>query len=294
MKIFKFSSSLMLLVLLLGALSACGNNISLSPGVLPTVTPLISSSPGASESPGVSPSPGSPVSPTISLPASPSPSPSVSPTISPAVSPSAVGEDRKVTICHATGSQTNPYEQITISENAVPAHQNNHRDDIIPAPAEGCPTTRGSASPSATPGVSPSISPVVSPGVSPSVDVAARKVTICHSTGSKSNPFVEITISEDAVPAHQNNHQDDIIPAPAGGCPTAQPSPEQSKNAKPSTPKPTKEATEVKGNNGNNGNGNANNGNQGGNGKGNGNGNQGSNGNGNGNQGGGNKGGGNK
>ena len=46
------------------------------------------------------------------------------------------------------------------------------------------------------------------------------KVTICHATGSATNPFVEITISVNAVAAHER-HQDgeDIIPAPAGGCP---------------------------------------------------------------------------
>jgi pyocin large subunit-like protein len=46
------------------------------------------------------------------------------------------------------------------------------------------------------------------------------KVTICHATGSATNPYVEITISVNAVAAHER-HQDgrDIIPAPAGGCP---------------------------------------------------------------------------
>ena len=52
----------------------------------------------------------------------------------------------KTTLCHATGSTTNPYVTITISNNAVPAHQR-HQDgrDIIPAPAGGCPTTAASA-----------------------------------------------------------------------------------------------------------------------------------------------------
>jgi hypothetical protein len=50
----------------------------------------------------------------------------------------------------------------------------------------------------------------------------AGKTTICHATGSATNPFVTITISDNALPAHRR-HQDgrDIIPAPAGGCPTA-------------------------------------------------------------------------
>src|SRR5215208_3605193 len=45
----------------------------------------------------------------------------------------------------------------------------------------------------------------------------AGKTTICHATGSTKNPFVTITISNNAIPAHQR-HQDgrDIIPATAG------------------------------------------------------------------------------
>jgi hypothetical protein len=61
-------------------------------------------------------------------------------------------EDRpagKITICHATKSTTNPYVEITISVNGLhghgPAEDPHHHagswQDIIPAPAEGCPTT---------------------------------------------------------------------------------------------------------------------------------------------------------
>jgi hypothetical protein len=46
----------------------------------------------------------------------------------------------KVTICHATGSASNPYVEITISKSAVQAHEN-HAGDIIPAPSTGCPMT---------------------------------------------------------------------------------------------------------------------------------------------------------
>jgi len=49
-------------------------------------------------------------------------------------------DDGKVTICHATGSATNPYVEITISVNAVAAHERHQGGrDIIPAPEEGCP-----------------------------------------------------------------------------------------------------------------------------------------------------------
>ena len=46
----------------------------------------------------------------------------------------------KTTICHATGSETNPYVQITVSNNALAAHSRHQGGrDIIPAPEDGCP-----------------------------------------------------------------------------------------------------------------------------------------------------------
>ena len=49
-----------------------------------------------------------------------------------------------------------------------------------------------------------------------------HKVTICHATGSTSNPYVVITVDVHALKAH-TQHQDgrDVIPAPSGGCPAA-------------------------------------------------------------------------
>ncbi len=53
--------------------------------------------------------------------------------------------------------------------------------------------------------------------------IQAARITICHNTGN--GTFVEITINENAIsPAHdvrENGHPFvDIIPAPAGGCPS--------------------------------------------------------------------------
>jgi hypothetical protein len=45
-----------------------------------------------------------------------------------------------------------------------------------------------------------------------------HKVTICHRTGSKENPYRRITISSNALDSHRRHG--DIIPAPLGGCPT--------------------------------------------------------------------------
>ena len=49
------------------------------------------------------------------------------------------------------------------------------------------------------------------------------KVTICHATGSETNPYVEITVAKPAAENGHARHHDgaDIIPAPEGGCPTS-------------------------------------------------------------------------
>lgn len=60
----------------------------------------------------------------------------------------------RVAICHRTGSQRNPWVQIEVSENALPAHQ--AHGDIYPVPANGCPGP-------GTPAPTTSMTPVVSP-----------------------------------------------------------------------------------------------------------------------------------
>ncbi len=44
-------------------------------------------------------------------------------------------------------------------------------------------------------------------------------VTLCHATGSDSNPYVVITVDNQGALNGHSNHAGDIIPAPAGGCP---------------------------------------------------------------------------
>ena len=48
---------------------------------------------------------------------------------------------------------------------------------------------------------------------------AQDTVTICHSTGSAENPYTELNLDNAGVLDHVN-HEDDLVPAPAGGCPT--------------------------------------------------------------------------
>ncbi|HUF38127.1 MAG TPA: FecR domain-containing protein, partial [Anaerolineales bacterium] len=47
-------------------------------------------------------------------------------------------QNDKVTLCHATGSATNPYVEITVSVQGATNGHAGHSGDIIPAPAEGC------------------------------------------------------------------------------------------------------------------------------------------------------------
>lgn len=50
-------------------------------------------------------------------------------------------DNGKITICHATGSDKNPYNEITVSVNGLNGHDK-HEGDIIPVPADGCPITK--------------------------------------------------------------------------------------------------------------------------------------------------------
>jgi hypothetical protein len=101
--------------------------------------------------------------------------------------------DGKIIVCHATGSKTNPYEEITISLNGLNGH-GLHEGDIFPSEKGGCPTT-----------------PVVNA-------TGDAKISICHATKSETNPYNEITVSINGLNGH-DKHAGDIIPAPGGGCP---------------------------------------------------------------------------
>ena len=57
-------------------------------------------------------------------------------------------------------------------------------------------------------------------GKSNDLEPNTEKVTLCHKTGSAKNPYVEITISKNGAANGHTKHEGDLIPAPAGGCPT--------------------------------------------------------------------------
>src|SRR5450759_2806445 len=98
----------------------------------------------------------------------------------------------KINICYATSIETNPYNQIAVSVNGLDGYSN-HKDDLIPAPEAGCPTSQ--------------------------LVITDSKITICHATSSETNPYNEITVSANGLNGH-GKHTDDIIPAPVSGCPT--------------------------------------------------------------------------
>jgi Tol biopolymer transport system component len=127
------------------------------------------------------------------------------------------GGHTPVTICHATGSATNPYVKITVDDDGAYSGHIYHDGDIIPAPAGGCPK-----------GDKPTKTPKVN-----------QKITICHATGSAKNPYVKITVADDGVYNGHIKHPDDIIPAPAGGCPVPTDTPTDTPTPTGTPPTPT-------------------------------------------------------
>lgn len=104
--------------------------------------------------------------------------------------------DGNVTFCHANNDTSESFEEIVVSVNGLDGH-GDHEEDVFPiSEADGCPAS--------------------------AVVAEDGKITICHATSSKKNPFVEITVSVNGLNGH-DKHNDDIIPAPAGGCPTTKP-----------------------------------------------------------------------
>ena len=94
----------------------------------------------------------------------------------------------KLTICHETGSAANPWRRITVSSRAMakPSSQSGrllrahlrHTGDAVVVGTGACPSAAATPAPTSTP---------------------PAKITICHKTGSESNPYRRITVSSRAV-----------------------------------------------------------------------------------------------
>ena len=54
-------------------------------------------------------------------------------------------------------------------------------------------------------------------GNSPAANQYGGKTTICHQTSSETNPWVLISVSNNAIPAHKGHG--DTLPGPGGTCP---------------------------------------------------------------------------
>jgi hypothetical protein len=124
----------------------------------------------------------------------------------------------KVTICHKTGSTSNAWRRITISSRAVTSPSSSsgkvvgahlrHTGDVVVIGTAACPSA--SLTPEAT-------------GTPPA------KITICHKTGSSTNPFRRIIVSSRAwtnpssasgktLRGHMR-HSGDILVAGTSACP---------------------------------------------------------------------------
>ncbi|HLY94702.1 MAG TPA: hypothetical protein VKP14_07630 [Gaiellaceae bacterium] len=133
--------------------------------------------------------------------------------------------EAKVYICHATGSQSNPYVLIHVSSHALPAHTSHQdgRDIVLGASPGTCPGA--STTSNVQGGAEQSQGEQHAAGVQGAENTKPEnaKVFICHATGSDSNPYVLIHVSEHAVPAH-TRHQDGrdiVLGAAPGACPGA-------------------------------------------------------------------------
>ena len=125
----------------------------------------------------------------------------------------------KITICHKTGSDSNPWRRITVSSRAMTNPSSKagsvlrghfrHTGDAIVVGTAACPSPSATPAPTSTP---------------------ATKITICHKTGSSTTPYRRITVSSRAVtnpnsPAGKTlrghmGHAGDILLPGASACPS--------------------------------------------------------------------------
>jgi hypothetical protein len=178
------------------------------------IAPIASAEPGQNGPPGPEGNPNQPPAESAPAPGPPTTPPGNSGNNPHGGPPGITGSAPPATSNAGGGGQSPAAPAPTVSHPTHPTHPTHPAHPAHPAtPASG---TAG------TPQGPPADAPVASgttnnPGGGPD-----GKITICHSTGSDTNPYVEITISVNGLNGHGGHHDGaDIIPAPAGGCPGA-------------------------------------------------------------------------
>ena len=139
---------------------------------------------------------------------------------------SADQKDTKVSLCHNTGSQGNPYVFMTVSQNGGMNGHNNHPGDIFNVSSPGDCAQSGEPSDPTGPEIPTPIATTAPPATpnptaTPSPTPQYKPTNICHATGDPSQPYEFIAISDDATYILHLIHTGDIfdVNSPAD-CPT--------------------------------------------------------------------------
>jgi hypothetical protein len=138
----------------------------------------------------------------------------------------------KVSLCHKTGSQSNPFIFLTISQNALKNGHAGHPEDILNVSSpEDClvqeenNSTAGTTQTVTPIPVDPIITPVPSatpePSTTPSITPIYEATSICHYTGDPTTPYEFVQVSDDETYQLHANHTGDIFDVTtADDCPT--------------------------------------------------------------------------
>jgi hypothetical protein len=128
----------------------------------------------------------------------------------------------KISLCHKTKSQSNPYVFITVAQQGGNNGHQGHSGDIynVSSP-DDCPTSQippTSSVPRPTdqpatpvPSVTPNPSETPDPSATPTPTQQYEATNICHATGDLTHPYEFISISDDYTYNLHANHPGDIF-----------------------------------------------------------------------------------
>lgn len=132
----------------------------------------------------------------------------------------------KVSLCHKTGSLSNPYVFLTLSKNAVKNGHSGHTGDIfnVSSPEECTAEEEDLSASLPTLTVTPiPVDPIVTPepSATPSPTPIYGPTNICHYTGDLTTPYEYIQVSDDETYLLHANHAGDVFDVTsADDCPT--------------------------------------------------------------------------